>query len=108
LFQNLSSGGFASLRFLPEPLLAPFVAVLVLTTLLLSILALLIYVFMLLTRNMLPEGLLAVVILLIFAGLMCIAGLWEAGRMSDKKIDATRAGIQKQIDEIKRRLNPPA
>ena len=31
----------------------------------------------------------------------------EAGKLSGKKIDATKKGVQKRIDEINRQLNPP-
>jgi hypothetical protein len=62
---------------------------LVLATLLLSILALSLYTFRLLGRN--PDVvLLAVVVLLIFAGILSFVGLWEAGRMSDNKIGLVR------------------
>ena len=55
-----------------------------------------------------PNALLAlVVVVLTFAGAMSALTMWEAGRMSDKKIDATKKGAQKHIDEINRQLNPP-
>ncbi|MEO7141923.1 MAG: hypothetical protein ABI165_00295 [Bryobacteraceae bacterium] len=69
-----------------------------------------IYAFRLLLQSALAGyidlALLAVVVLLAIAGVLCALGLWEAGRMSDKRIDASKDSIQKNIDEIDRRLNP--
>ena len=49
---------------------------------------------------------LALVVLTVAAGVSLIAML-EAGRLSDKKIDATKKGVQKHIDEINKQLNTP-
>jgi hypothetical protein len=48
-----------------------------------------------------------VVLLLSLAGVAAGVGVWQAGRLSDKKIDATKGSVQKRIDEIDRQLNPP-
>ncbi len=82
---------------------------LVMSALLLSAIAFCLYVFRLLMRDApyVELPLLFVVVLLVFAGVFCAVGLWEAGRMSDKKIAATREGIQKRIDDINAALHPP-
>lgn len=49
---------------------------------------------------------LALVVLTIAVALSATAML-EAGRLSDKNIDATKKGAQKHIDEINKQLNPP-
>jgi hypothetical protein len=41
------------------------------------------------------------------SAMMVLLGILEASRMSDKKIEATRAGIQKSIDDAKQKLNTP-
>jgi len=51
--------------------------------------------------------LLTVVVVFVISGVLCALGLAEAGRMSDKRIDAIRNNIQKNIDEINRKLNTP-
>jgi uncharacterized integral membrane protein len=84
---------------------------LVMAALLLLTTASAVYVVRLFSQS-LPTGyidlpLLAVVVLLALTGVLCALGLVEAGRMSDKKIDATKNSIQKNINEINRRLNPP-
>lgn len=49
---------------------------------------------------------LTILLVLIMAAVFCISGLFQAGRMSDKKIEITRASIQKRIDEFNKKLNP--
>jgi len=51
---------------------------------------------------------LTVIILFALAALLSFLGFFEAGRMSEKKIDATKERIQNQIDDINHRLKPPA
>ena len=82
---------------------------LMMSALLLSVIAFCVYVFRLLMRDApyVEFPLLVVVVLLVFAGVFCGVGLWEAGRMSDKKIAATKEGIQKHIDDINAALHPP-
>lgn len=81
---------------------------LVFVVLLFSIMAFFLYTFKLVVRDAPPVELSYVLVLtlLVLAGLCCGLGLSEAGRMSDKKIDATKESIQKRIDEINKQLNP--
>jgi hypothetical protein len=83
---------------------------LVMAALLLMTMACDIYSFRLLLRSAaagyLDFSQFIVVVLFAMAGVMCIFGLVEAGRMSDKRVDATRNSFQKSIDEINRKLNP--
>jgi uncharacterized membrane protein YbhN (UPF0104 family) len=81
---------------------------LVMAALLFSIMAFFLYAFKLAIRDAPPVELsyVLVLVMLVFAGLCCGLGLWEAGRMSDKKIDATKESIQKRIDETNKQLNP--
>lgn len=48
-----------------------------------------------------------VLLLLIVAAMLCFTCIWEAGRTSDKRIDATKKKIQKSIDELNKKLTPP-
>ena len=50
---------------------------------------------------------LALAALVLVGGFLATA-MWEAGRMSDKKIDVTRKKVQKRIDDVNKLLNPPA
>ena len=43
---------------------------------------------------------LTILLVLIMAAVFCISGLFQAGRYADKKIEITRASIQKRIDEF--------
>ena len=84
---------------------------LLLAAVLLSTTAFAICAFRLLVKNA-PAGyvdllLLTVEVFLALSGVLCIIGLAEAGRMSDKRIDASKNRIQKNIDEINKKLNPP-
>jgi hypothetical protein len=74
------------------------------TALLLLIAAVCIYAFLPLPR---VEALLLCTFMVAFSVLFCIMGFVEAGRMSDKKIDANKETIKKSIDEAKRKLNMP-
>jgi hypothetical protein len=82
---------------------------LMMAVLIASVAAFWLYVFRQLFREGPPADfiLLVIVILLTFAGVVAGVGLWQAGRLSDKKIEATKGSIQKRIDEIDRQLNPP-
>jgi hypothetical protein len=84
---------------------------LVMAALLLTIVACGIHSFRLLLRSA-PPGyidlpLFTVVVLFAIAGVMCAFGLVEAGRMSDKRIDASKNSVQKVIDETNARLQLP-
>jgi hypothetical protein len=48
-----------------------------------------------------------VLMFLLLAVMLCLLGLFEAGRMSDKKIDTSKKSIQKSIDDANTRLNTP-
>jgi hypothetical protein len=51
--------------------------------------------------------LVAFYIFLILADLVCLLGMIEASKMSDKRLDGEKARVQKRIDDIKKLLNPP-
>jgi len=57
-----------------------------------------------------PIDLLPVLALMVltFAVAISLTAMLEAGRLSAKKIDATKKGVQRRIGEINHRLNPPA
>jgi hypothetical protein len=83
---------------------------LVLTALFLAFVAIFLCGFRLLlyTRPLIDLFQLLVVILFAVAAIICLFGLAEGSRLSGKRIDATKQAVQKTIDEINRRLNPPA
>jgi hypothetical protein len=56
-----------------------------------------------------PHDLLPIMALVVltFAAVISLTAMLEAGKLSGKKIDATKKGIQKRIDEINKQLNPP-
>ena len=45
-------------------------------------------------------------IFLIFADILCLFGLIEAGRMSEKNIQKQKDAIQTRIDQLNKQLNP--
>jgi hypothetical protein len=83
---------------------------LVLTVLFLAFAAILLYGFrmLLFVRPTTDPFQLLTVVIFAFAVVICLFGLAEASRLSGKRIDATKQAAQKTIDEINRRLNPPA
>ena len=51
--------------------------------------------------------LVAFYLFLIIADVVCLIGMVEASKMSDKKLDGEKARIQKRIDDINKLLHPP-
>jgi hypothetical protein len=82
---------------------------LVLAVLLFCIMAFFLYTLSLLMRDApnVEAHFIFVIVLLVLAGGFCGFGIVEAGQMSDKKIDDTKASIQKRIDETNKLLEPP-
>jgi len=52
-----------------------------------------------------PSYLPIILVFVCLAAVFCVVGLVEANRLSDKKIDDTRQGLQKTIDDIRKKLS---
>ena len=77
--------------------------------LVLSTIAFWLYAVRLIMATPLPVDffLVLIVVVLTFAALFFVIAMLEAGQLSAKKIDMTKKGVQKRIEEINQRLNPP-
>jgi hypothetical protein len=91
----------------PKDLFLYFIQLL-LTALFLGFAAVFLYTFtiFLYTRPVLPVSQVLAIIFFAIAATVCLFGLAEANRLSDKKIDDTKRAVQKTIDDINHKLNP--